>query len=927
VVDFKYWAFISYSHQDDAVAGWVHRNIERFRVPRRLIGRPSRDGTMPSRLAPVFRDREELPGASNLGEKISDAIQRSRYLIVVCSPHAAVSHWVNEEIRLFKSLGREDRVLAVIVDGEPGASAAKGKGLLECFPEALRFHVEPDGTITDQPTEPIAADFRKGKDGRSRGLLKLLAGILDVGFDELRQREQRRRFWLRVRLGVLATLVVASLAAVWYRGYQETRDAERRRHVQMAELLLRKANDASRLGDDATAAFYGANALREGIEGATPPGPRVADFLASLRLEAAFDRTIRGSSPLLSIALSPDGARLALGYEDGSLAVDDTATGRSLAGWAGGGSAVTALAYSPDGAALWVGLRDGRFRQLDGAGPTATPGTGAAVVAIRCAGDLVATAARDGGIRIFRASDGHLVSAFNHGAAINALAFDGTILVSAADDQAVRFWDPMTGQPAGSPLQMEEPVRSLAFDGHGRLALGSWDTTIRLWDGTTGTVGPPLPGHRKSVDGITFAQGGRLLVSGSLDTTTMIWDAASLEPIATLRGHRDSVIAVAVDRQGRRLVTAGKDGTANIWRLAPQRYEAALAGHKRAVRAVAYSPDGSLLASAADDRAILLREAADGRLVSRLEEGSHADAVRALAFKPDGSRLYSAGRDRQIIAWDPATGKAVRRVEDAHTHWIFALAMAPDGRHLATAGYDGVVKYWSLPDLTEVWSLAPHGGKPVGGLAFSPDGRLLASAGDDRVVRVRTAADGAEVFAAPPFDDIARAVAFSPDGKLLAGAGADSLIRVWAMPDGRLVHTLLGHNALMVWTLAFSPDGRHLASGSQSMDRQTLRLWDTTTWSLAARLPGHKDFALTVAFSPDGKHLASGGTDGTVRLWPVAADAEPGLLEHPRLSSEAAEELAAEVGRSTALNLVGSDAVPTAGMEPAETALKGRFDR
>jgi len=130
--DFKYWAFISYSHSDQASADQLHEALERYRVPRRLVGRPGRDGPVPSRIAPIFRDREELPTSSDLGSAIREALRASRYLIVVCSPSSAGSIWVNEEVLTFKRLGGANRILCLILDGEPNASDKPGT-TPECF--------------------------------------------------------------------------------------------------------------------------------------------------------------------------------------------------------------------------------------------------------------------------------------------------------------------------------------------------------------------------------------------------------------------------------------------------------------------------------------------------------------------------------------------------------------------------------------------------------------------------------------------------------------------------------------------------------------------------------------------------------------------------------------------------------------------------
>ena len=116
---FRFKAFISYSHRDRAWSAWLQRALEAYRIPKRLVGSKSEFGPVPRRLTPVFRDREDLPSASDLSAKVKESLEASEALIVICSPSAAGSTWVNEEVRYFRSLGREDRIFALIVDGDP----------------------------------------------------------------------------------------------------------------------------------------------------------------------------------------------------------------------------------------------------------------------------------------------------------------------------------------------------------------------------------------------------------------------------------------------------------------------------------------------------------------------------------------------------------------------------------------------------------------------------------------------------------------------------------------------------------------------------------------------------------------------------------------------------------------------------------------
>jgi hypothetical protein len=215
----KYWAFISYSHRDAPVADFLHKKLETYRVPKSLVGTPSRDGTVPERLIPVFRDREELPTSSQLGDNLQKALQQSRYLVVICSPASAQSRWVEEEIRAFKGWHGRDRIIALIASGIPNASEGSSPDE-ECFPYSMRFEgLGADSTPVR--VEPIAADLRTGGDGRQRAFLKIVAGLLGVGFDDLYQREKRREQRRRLLVGGLVAAAVIVLVAIYWSFRQE----------------------------------------------------------------------------------------------------------------------------------------------------------------------------------------------------------------------------------------------------------------------------------------------------------------------------------------------------------------------------------------------------------------------------------------------------------------------------------------------------------------------------------------------------------------------------------------------------------------------------------------------------------------------------------------------------------------------------------
>ena len=207
---FRYRAFISYSHQDKSWAGWLHKTLETYAIPKRLVGQATTAGVIPSRLAPIFRDRDELASATDLGRKVNEALAQSANLVVICSPRSAVSHWVNEEVLAYKRLGRSERIFCLIVDGEPDASELPDRETEECFAPALRHRLGADDTLSHERTEPIAADARTGKDGKTNAKLKLIAGLLDLDFDALKRRELKRRYRRMAALATLALIVMAA---------------------------------------------------------------------------------------------------------------------------------------------------------------------------------------------------------------------------------------------------------------------------------------------------------------------------------------------------------------------------------------------------------------------------------------------------------------------------------------------------------------------------------------------------------------------------------------------------------------------------------------------------------------------------------------------------------------------------------------------
>lgn len=292
----EYFAFISYSHRDKAWAQWLHRTLEAYRVPRRLVGQRTSVGLIPSRLLPIFRDRDELASAADLGSKVNEALAHSANLIVICSPHAAASQWVDAEVLAFRRLGHAERVFCLIVDGEPNASAMGGREAEECFVPALRHVVSTDGELTQAVAEPIAADARPGKDSRANAKLKLIAGMLGVGFDSLKQRELHRRNRRLAAVAGLAAVALVGTTILAISAVIARHDAERRQKQaeNLVDFMLGdlsdKLGEVHRLDimqavDDKAMAYFSSMSTKDVTDAALAQRVTALDKIGGVRMD------------------------------------------------------------------------------------------------------------------------------------------------------------------------------------------------------------------------------------------------------------------------------------------------------------------------------------------------------------------------------------------------------------------------------------------------------------------------------------------------------------------------------------------------------------------------------------------------------------------------------------------------------------------
>jgi WD40 repeat protein len=895
--EFKYWAFISYSHADNKWADWLHKGIETYSVPKHLVGKPSREGVVPKRPFPVFRDRDELPGSANLGDNLTKALKLSRYLVVVCSPNSAKSQWVDQEVRIFKSMGREDRVLCLIVDGEPNATAKPQLNMPECFPESVRFWVDSDRRITEIPTEPIAADARKGKDGRRNALLKVLSGILGVSFDDLKQRDAERenRKQRRIMAGMLALLV--AFGFMGFRILEQKNEAvaarnEAERSAELAKEAERRARDAATLArqkeQEAVAAAEEERKAKEKQAELTKTEAeaKVAALRAQEEATKERDRATAAQKTALDEAAKArvaeakaveqqklaDAARAdaeekrketahALAGSDFSEATRLIEEGSDEKGLA---SLTRALRYDRENSAVITRVLAimsqnnwslPKFNPMQHKGPVLAAG-------FSPDGQRVFTLAGDTA-QVWTLAGKPLGGPLKHGAAVTSAAFspDGKWLATGSRDNKARIWEYETGNVV-QEVKHTDFLRWVRFDPtRPRVVSAGQDKLARIWEAASGKVVTEIT-HAGVVEFAEFSADGKFLVTGTADTG-QVWDSETGKAIGGPLKHDGGIASAAISPNGKWVVTGAGDKVAKVWEIATGKQIGDPLKHADWVNNVNFSGDSKYVITASSDKTARMWDAATGKQLGATFK--HEGKVWWAGFSPNGKWAMTVSEDGSARIYDTATGvPAVAALK--HAAGISAGAFSPDGKYVVTASADTTARVWEI-SVGRPFSIPLRHDGYVNAAAFSPDANWIATVTEDRSVKVWESGTGKQLFTETPFrhDGRVSSVSFSPDGKYLLTGSDDRTARVWDLTQGKpLLEAPLKCDG-RVNSSVFSPDGSFVLTASETDN--SARLWQMPSGKLWKQPMVHTRAVRLAAFSPDGKYVVTASLDKTARVW------------------------------------------------------------
>jgi len=434
-------------------------------------------------------------------------------------------------------------------------------------------------------------------------------------------------------------------------------------------------------------------------------------------------------------------------------------------------------------------------------------------------------------------------------------------------------------------------VKALSFSPDGKyLASSSGEGTIKLWGVPSGKLIRVFKGTgRADYVSISFSPDGKYLASGSYERvwqvsngrligTVKVWQVSNGRLIGTFKGHLDLVTSVAFSPDGGLLASGSLDKTIKLWQVSDGKLIRTLKGHKGMVWSVSFSPDGKYLASGGGplDTDIRLWHVVTGKVTKILKWYIDRDYVNWVCFSADSKYLASASNGGSIKVWRVADGSQIKTFKGD------SVCFSPDGKCLASATSCDAIELWSIPNWRLVETFRFRRSNQVRFLLFSPDGTYLAcvinntinllSFSDNKTSdkktelkqteEIQTAETKTEFELVIPkghLDEV-RSVAFSPDGRYLASGSRDGTVKLWRIPDGILIKT--SHVGGTLYAMAVTPDFRYLATS----DSEKIKIWRLTDGTLLRILKGHYDGASCLAFSRNGKYLAS-ASKGIVRLW------------------------------------------------------------
>jgi WD40 repeat protein len=914
-----YAVFLSYRHSDNKEQGrqwatWLHQALEGYEIPVDLIGTKNNKGdAILASLYPVFRDEEELPADADLTRNIQQALERSGLLVVICSPRAAESRFVAEEIRYFKELGKSDRILALMIDGEPNVSDDVGKqksGIpmnAECLPEPLRYGVAMENGAIDwsRRTEPIAADARPGgqpEQGWTTAAAYREALLKKGRMDEREVAQKVREYDERLELAKLK--VIAGALGVPL-GILTARDKamQLQKAKQRARALRRWLAAVAILGLLAVAGGVYAWRQKQTAQAAQSVAEEEKSR-AQLAQEQAEKEKSRAEEALLK-------TRAALSQSDFLAATRSLEAGRvsdALAQLARSLSfnprneaslfrLTTLLTYREFAAPLRYLKVEGQVQSAESP-PDPEVSESAKSILGKNAPTWDAEKQPPPMHPMFK-DDPDTVARFS-------LSPDERRLFVFSDYHLAQVWDARTGAAIKPPFKYgdrgDSTTTILSPDGMRAVNVGG--AAIRLWDTESGKPVAVLEETSNEADTAAEFSSDSKLVATTQGESLSLWDAQTGELVkGSLAQGTISLVRFSPD--GTRIAAAVRSAV-HLWETRTGKQIGAPLTNDADVMALRFSPDGRFIATATAHNSVRIWNAQTGNPVS-VALNQSAENSGMLEFAADGKRLLVAS-PKTLSVWDVPGGKQLLAPLN-QTATISSARLDERGDRIVTAASDRTARIWDAKTGAAIFEAIAHPAE-VRWAGFGDGGTLVTLLsdvtgrvwdvrpgaalptrlkGDDAVMAAEFSRDGNEIMAvtqkpmgektvqvwdtatgklriAPRNYESEELPEFSPDGSRLV-TRSEKGAQLWDLASGRRLGAPLAHDTF-VMSAHFSADGTRVVTASQD---KTAKIWNAETGELIGKPFAHEDKLMWAAFSPDGKRIATSAEDKRIRIWDAAS--------------------------------------------------------
>jgi WD40 repeat protein len=488
-------------------------------------------------------------------------------------------------------------------------------------------------------------------------------------------------------------------------------------------------------------------------------------------------------------------------------------------------------------------------------------------------------------VKVWNLGDGKELLTLSHPADVTSLSFsvDKAKLVTGAADNFVRVWDTASGKELQS-FGHAGPVRSVVFHPNNTTVLsGSADKTVAV---NTLSAVRVIPAAMAPVRGLALIPAATHVLAASDDKTVKLLNLSNGAAERTFTGMEGPARAVAVTRNAALVAVGGAEPVVRLFNFADGKPVGTLKA-PAPVRGLAFSPNNQTLAAACEDKSLATwnvvynpGQPPPADFGKPLQTYTHGAAVADVVFAPDSVTFYSASADKTARAWKFASDAPTKSF--AHPNFVDTVAFNPAGNQLATGCHDGIVRIWDIAKSQVLKPITAYQGQQpfIYSVAWSPDGKQVACSGYDPAIKLFDATGGALVKEFKGYKekesekghrDSVFSIAFSPDGKLLASGSTDYTIKLWNVADGSVVREFVNPNLKpagtssptahpgWVYSLRFTPDGKYLVSAGSSMaNKGYLAVWSVADGKLLHGQEMPLGVFYSVALSPDGKRLAIG---------------------------------------------------------------------